>query len=283
MTDDDVLENEGEIDEISNFLRSNTELLIVENNSISLDKIVNFYNIEGKNRIRLILDEKAKDKDLLQKLADQYGSFQIFPIRGSKYNLIKFDKVLNVIDDENLKLFYHFTDKKYPSCWSVEYLSFEEIFVDCEQVSENLVKSNIYINQDKTLKTQFNLRSIKKEEKFYRISLNTTDNSDISKYIIIFNLHEIIIYHYINEEKADLGAMMIKDALRVNFYIIDNDKFLVNYVHKNLSTPISISFKTFKLIDEYIIVDDFFIDCKNKNIKLIGDFDSKYTEKLRFV
>lgn len=90
-------------------------------------------------------------------------------------------------------------------------------------------------------------------------------------------MYRIILYQYIDNENVEFFGGLMNNVLKIEFYIINNDKFLINFVQKDIPVPISIFSDEVKSFNDYIIIEDFIVNSKNKSIKLIGEFDSKYT------
>ena len=236
--------------------------------SKSNDKI-KFYNIKSRSKIKLILKKDCEDKDLLQELSDKYGSFEILNIEKNEYNLIKFNKKSVAIDDKRLKSFYKFVDQKYSFRWKINYLSYDEIFID------NGADLDFAISEyGNDVLTFSQIDKFQKDQKYYHLFYSDEGRYQRAKFVLVFNEKTFGIYY---REYHSFGFGDIGDGKFIpEFYCINEEFFALTCnngdILSNIDNFDKISENCYKYNDNIIYMD-------KKEIKIISNFESKYTIK----
>jgi hypothetical protein len=240
-------------------------------------KICRFYNIGVRNKVKLIDDKYSQKLEILQDIANTHEEFRLYPIRGSKYNLLKFNNNSSVINSSKYLLsFYKITNQKYDDNITIRYLNYDQIFKDITQISDNQYSLSIFINKWNDYgKTQDFKYKFKKDEKFYIVNIADKKFIDDIKVSVIFNTNIFIIY-YLEKKVIEYNLIEDKKYSYIDFYILNSETFILKY-DKYLLTTNMIS--KVELKDNHISFEGFNINCDDHRIKLIADFDSKYTIK----
>jgi hypothetical protein len=239
---------------------------------------LNIYTVKPRKDIALIDDQNSTDEKFLQDIADKYSSFQLFPLRQTKYNLVKFDQHVDIEND--LHPFYHVTREKCPENWTVEYLDFDEAFYCIEQISRTELFCNFTTSYDRKCWLRFrltseNLNMFTVKEKFYKISYNDNGKNSYAKYVFYFNNKHVLL-HIRDSDQTKTYSISI-DITKIDFYIINSDSFMLVFRDKENENFV-ISQNPFDQVSQnFFKYEDFVLDINNREIKIISDVDSNFT------
>jgi hypothetical protein len=185
------------------YQEANKFLRFEKKNELSMVKI---YSISSKNRVFIIADSLSKNnKELLQKLADLYGSFTLFPIEKADYNVLKFDRIPQCTlynQEVYLKKFYELSSI-LPTYLSYKTEHYSIIFPQLSVLNTDKTQISYEIDNKKI---KFEIKHIfEKDDKLTKISFKFRDVSRE----LFFN-ENILIYFVIIDKLIKHKVYLIK-------------------------------------------------------------------------
>lgn len=267
------------------FYLESTKSLIVEPNPQNLS-IFNYYNIGKRPKTFLLLDQLSKDKEFLQKIADRFGSFQIFPIKSSEYNLIKFDKVKSMNNTstesdefyEKICNFIQLTNNDYDDVYG-EYYRYEDVFADYQYLGEGDTLIENKVNKEMF---QFVIKyKFKNNEMINFINFYESETSKDTTTKCLYYNENFLIYVYIeNGTIKHYFKKFNKPAKFVNFISPGAIYFILDFIFDNEERIVFTNMSNCLLENNYFIFEDpikFILNLDDKTIKIFASFNSKYT------
>lgn len=240
--------------------------------------MVKIYSISSKNRVFIINDSLSKNnKELLQKLADLYGSFTLFPIEKTKYNLLRFDNIPSSILDNiraYIRRFYKLSNI-LPTYLSYKIEDHSTIFSQLLITSSNKTQI-IYEIDNQKIKFEIN-HMFKKDDKLTKISFK----DDYITRELFFN-ENILIYFVIIDKLIKHKVYLIKkfkkdiEVKNINFYSFNNIFFILEYLFLDGKRIIFCNHNFWYLKNEYVLIDGFVFNLNDRSFKYQGYFDNKY-------
>jgi hypothetical protein len=284
------------LNEVYQAARSSKDLQENSHNSIryvaKYDHSFNFYSISTSRNFFLIYEKLLDDKQSVKEILRQVGSFEVFAIPDTEFNLMKIQegKILN-ITRKNVYLLETFRP-------------FKSIDVESGCEITKSVKNGIFKLKD-VLSVKHNKMTIKFDNGFENVVENPSysfsegetfnivkgyDSNDEEVYqdfLIIYN-ENVIIYNFIYEGyDFDTKIIKLNNVDKIDFISIDNhsSRFLL-ICHQNDGEKIMYSgggavIRIYE--NRYISIDNKIIDLETKKIKLLLDQSSHFTFDIKLL